>query len=228
MQKVRLDLSEMVASTKQFYIKADKELQQLSIKKDCKQGCTHCCKVSIHPTLVEIIGVVDYLNKKDDVEFETLKRNIFAYNKKFEKKDPDITKKQYIDIDKSELLSFFTARDKISDYCPFLINNACYIYEMRPLICRYYISESSDICKANVAMPDVFKNPRYTDLQGRKDKYIHRVDKLFLSYLYKEKIFPFNPLERNFIFSLNRAIYPEKGDYIILLPDAAIKLAIGR
>ncbi len=89
----------------------------------CAKGCAHCCKNAEYPC--------------SELEFEFVKLGFSTLN-------PDIQQKIISNIDniKKEKANF--SGEKFRYTCPFLINDACSIYNFRMIICRtfglaYYI-----------------------------------------------------------------------------------------
>ncbi|MCT4593751.1 MAG: YkgJ family cysteine cluster protein [Anaeromicrobium sp.] len=98
-----------LAKNKSYFNKLNEEYEKIHGGK-CT-GCTNCCAESVHTYYVEFLNIYDYLMKDKDLY------NILI---------PRI-KKYYLE----ELYK--------NNKCPFLNeNNKCYIYEVRPLVCRLF------------------------------------------------------------------------------------------
>jgi Fe-S-cluster containining protein len=122
----------------------------------CKQGCVYstCCNEYVEANLQECEAIVYYLYKNENIleaflknyeiwrqkekealeiyrKRETVRREIHAL------KNPSIQKIQRMERLEDELWQRYY---KLNLPCPFLDNNQCLIYEVRPLMCAAYYS----------------------------------------------------------------------------------------
>jgi Fe-S-cluster containining protein len=129
----------------------------------CKQGCIYstCCNEYVEANLQECEAIVYYLyqngnileaflknyeiwrqKEKETLEIyrkrDTLRREIRAL------KNPPIQKLQKMERLEDELMKQYY---KLNLPCPFLDNNLCLIYEVRPLMCvAYYSIDPIELC----------------------------------------------------------------------------------
>lgn len=115
----------------------------------CRKGCTYCCFEHVNVSLAHGIVIVDYLYKRK----ELLKQFVNNYDK-WRQKGYDISKS----IDQTRIqasssdMSVDRAMESIGPLsaryvdmnipCPFLVDNSCFIYEVRPFPCSGHYSVS--------------------------------------------------------------------------------------
>ena len=103
-------------------------------KKECKIGCCDCCTCNVTITSFEGYGIIDYLKQKK----LSPPKSLFENKKRFK---PKLTTNQIANLCiKGENIP---DEDNNPNWgkCPFLSNNACSIYQIRPFMCRAQISE---------------------------------------------------------------------------------------
>ena len=115
----------------------------------CREGCTYCCFHYLTVSLAHGIVIVDYLYKKK----ELLRQFIDNYEE-WQNKGHAVS--DSIDRIRLEALSSSTPIDRVmadtrplsSRYldmniqCPFLLDNKCFIYDVRPMSCSGHFSIS--------------------------------------------------------------------------------------
>jgi Fe-S-cluster containining protein len=93
----------------------------------CKKGCAECCKIAVRVSDLEVIIIKNYLDK-NKISYRQIKpKKEIPQNSK-----PDgLIGEQY------------TGKE-----CPFLKDNICTIYPVRPYVCRKYIvfEENAEKC----------------------------------------------------------------------------------
>ena len=95
---------------------------------DCKAGCSWCCFQPVFALTHELLVINEYMHKNfTPDEIDEVRRKTYAKYEKTEGLDYDET-------------------IKITHACPFLMNNKCSIYPVRPLACRIYLSRSEKAC----------------------------------------------------------------------------------
>jgi len=159
-----------------FYSDVDDSVKQF--ENTCKKGCSYCCCQAIEILYIEKFLIESFIHsqlKKD--QFNTIKKNINNWLDYFQANTPD---KEVISVDDY----YNNFRIKIGDDkipCPFLINDLCSIYHVRPLTCRaHFINKSPLTCKKDSLM-DAHK-----DSKGIKDEgaiYILKHYSTFLTLL---------------------------------------------
>ncbi|TLX72415.1 YkgJ family cysteine cluster protein [Labilibacter sediminis] len=97
----------------------------------CSKGCKWCCFQPVYLTTQEAILINEFvLQSFDKAKLASLKSKA---QKKL-KKTKDLTEE---------------GKQKIKHACPFLFENACSIYPVRPMACRIYLSSDVESCKRN-------------------------------------------------------------------------------
>lgn len=101
----------------------------------CHKGCSHCCYLRVSVYDYELVSIQSYLENK-------------------------IHKKQRDEITSSigvqyERLKYMTMEEhhRTNIKCPFLINNSCSIYPVRPISCAGYHSLSEQVCRKSYDDP---------------------------------------------------------------------------
>lgn len=100
----------------------------------CREGCHYCCEMTdVKMSPLEIANIVRKINKlKDREAVRTIKQRIdllIVEHDRMGQANPD------------EQTNFY------GPCCPFLINNRCAVYSVRPLTCRHYVSSSLEQCR---------------------------------------------------------------------------------
>lgn len=105
---------------------------------DCKKGCSYCCHQSVFVLPYEAITLVKYC--KDKLE-------INQYNKFREQV-----------IEKDAITSQMTVNQFLNytKPCPFLTDNVCGVYEVRPMACRLFLSMNVASCEQERNNPSDF------------------------------------------------------------------------
>ncbi len=102
----------------------------------CGAGCSHCCKLPVGlSSLAELRLMVDAFKK------QATKKEFRAFNRKI-REDFDATREirnpgEYI---------------KAGITCPFLKDNKCSVYDVRPAVCRAMYSTDETFCKKGLAL----------------------------------------------------------------------------
>lgn len=131
-----------------FFTKLDKEILSFLEKQKevgnipvCEKNCNHCCKkVPLIASKIEIQQISKKLNTLNKMLQKEIKTNIQKLDKKYKTNEHGKLIKNVQDLEKSEFL-------KMSYQCPFLMGNACAIYDVRPRLCRTYFSSNKEICQ---------------------------------------------------------------------------------
>jgi hypothetical protein len=107
-----------------LYAKADASLQRLKdIRVACRKGCAHCCHTWVSASAPEVLFVAKTLRRRAG----TLAENVRAAN---------ALTKGYS----------FSVRALHPTPCPMLKDDACSIYDSRPMTCRFAASPDAYIC----------------------------------------------------------------------------------
>ena len=94
----------------------------------CKKGCANCCRIAVMVSDLEVIIIKNYLDK-----------NKMNYKQIKPKKEIPQNSKQDVLIGEQ-----YNGKE-----CPFLKDNICTIYPVRPYVCRKYIvfEENAEKCR---------------------------------------------------------------------------------
>jgi len=115
----------------------------------CRRGCTYCCFHYVTVSLAHGIVIVDYLYKRKE-----LLRQFVDHHEKWHGKGYSIS--DSIDRTRIQALSSSMPIDRVitdtrplseryldmNIQCPFLVDNRCFIYDVRPLSCSGHFSVS--------------------------------------------------------------------------------------
>lgn len=115
----------------------------------CRKGCTHCCFHYVTVSLAHGIVIVDYLYKNKDLLRQFISNYEEWHNKGYAVSDS-------IDRTRLEALSSSMPFDRVladtrplseryldmNIHCPFLLDNKCFIYDVRPMSCSGHFSVS--------------------------------------------------------------------------------------
>lgn len=94
----------------------------------CRSGCSYCCSLHITLKPYELLLLIEEVEKLPPAEQEELRRTVERNCSKIE------------NADDSELLT-------INFECPFLRDNSCFAYKVRPTSCRIAHSKSVTVCE---------------------------------------------------------------------------------
>jgi len=171
-----------------------KEIENESKITPCKQGCVHstCCNEYVDANLQECEAIVYYLYQNENIlaaflknyeiwrqkeketfeiykERETLRREIRAFKK------PPIQKMERFKHGLQE--QYY----KLNLSCPFLDNNQCLIYEVRPLMCvAYYSVDPIGLCSPISTEMSKLKRADLTSFFNDRTFYYAKLDLPFL------------------------------------------------
>lgn len=118
----------------QFYSRHEARLSaavaEAPEKLACADGCAYCCHFEVEARPFEVLEIVGYVSKKFSPAqlkqtIERASQNTAAWRKASE-----------------------SERALLKPPCPFLVNNSCSIYPVRPAVCRNYHATDGENCKA--------------------------------------------------------------------------------
>jgi len=150
---IKLDILDSIYNIYDEFIK--------NFKKSCKIGCSECCNCNVTITTLEGYRIFSYLQDNNKLR---LIESFFEDQKRFK---PKFTINQLTELYiKGEDIS---EEDNNPNWgkCPFLSNDRCKVYEVRPFMCRAQISEH-DCKKVGYSLVNPF---------------ILTVDNIFLQYI---------------------------------------------
>lgn len=94
----------------------------------CKAGCAHCCHQRVFATIPELLVIANHVRTTfAPEEREALKDRLATYSRgrsAYDESKPDSDRQA----------------------CPFLIDNNCSIYDVRPFVCQRYHSMDLEAC----------------------------------------------------------------------------------
>jgi len=118
-------------------------------KTECKVGCAWCCYQLTEVMPAEALVIADHLRAtRSHEELEAVKQRI-------------------VDTDNVTRGMDHDQRFEAIMPCPFLENNMCSVYEVRPITCRAWNSEDVSKCKAALENPDKLISTRSDAIQLR-------------------------------------------------------------
>ena len=174
-----------------------KEIESEGKTTPCKQGCVYstCCNEYVEANLQECEAIVYYLYQNENIleaflknyeiwrqkEKETLeiygKRDMLKWEIRA-LKNPTIQKLQKMERLEDELSEQYY---KLNLPCPFLDNNLCLIYEVRPLMCvAYYSIDPIELCSPLSTEMSKLKRADLTHFFNDRTFYYARLDLPFL------------------------------------------------
>ncbi|MPQ46909.1 hypothetical protein GCQ56_07760 [Marinifilum sp. N1E240] len=115
------------------------------IQNCCIEGCDHCCYQSIEVLLWEQPLIEDYVKQNIHGEdLNRIKKNHEDWLSFFHANTPN---KEILNV-KEVFVDFMNVVDSNNLPCPFLHENKCSIYPVRPLSCRsHFMLDSPQKCK---------------------------------------------------------------------------------
>jgi len=122
------------------------DLRLKHVSKVCSIGCSHCCHQNIPVHAAEEFAITEYVDQEFSVrqksELIDRLRNWFRF---MNANTPDVSVLSEEDV---RIFGEKLILHKIP--CPFLYENKCSIYKVRPITCRtFYVVDSPKICKEN-------------------------------------------------------------------------------
>lgn len=153
--RTRNDLNELEPDKAliKFYARHDQVVTAVLTHSDkniaCQAGCSYCCYFKIEVKPLEIIAIADHLKKtfppeKIDAVVKKAKDNIAEFDQ----------------LDYSQQVS-------TNQPCPFLLEDQCSIYNLRPTKCRNAHAMDASLCQA------CFDNPADTSIPSSYHKQLH-------------------------------------------------------
>jgi len=128
-------------------------LQSSDKKPACKSSCYYCCTYPVPVGILELKYIVGKLNQMPRDKQKIIQNTI------------DIAFKS-LDVSQNELVEA-TKSGKIQNYraiCPFLYNQNCIIYNLRPTNCRTHFSSNVNLCQNGKADMSFLATPKISML----------------------------------------------------------------
>ncbi len=158
----------------------------------CSKGCSHCCKLFVVASLQECEAIVHHLYN-NETTLRLFLRNFTRWNERILRIEGSFRQINALharmtagEASEAEINQFYAECDTyaLQDIpCPFLVDNACTIYEVRPYVCARIVAVTpAEWCRAG--------HPRQTEAMHLK------------AQMQFEKDMPyFAPLASNCVFS---------------------------
>jgi len=128
-------------------LRDDAAAQKLTIS--CRKGCAHCCILYVIASLQEAEAITWYLYQHEAVlqhflsAYRDWRRSLGSFADKLPRLDEEIARNMAGKLSKEEQERFDI---HINEYagrkvpCPFLVDNACSIHEVRPFACAAVVA----------------------------------------------------------------------------------------
>lgn len=125
--------------------KVDEEIAKL--KNCCSRGCAHCCFQMVEVLHIEEPLIIDFIqNNLDEKTRDQIESNLNNWFSFFENETPISDLLSHTDV----YVNFKLKQAEENIPCPFLINNECSIYAVRPISCRIHIETNyPELCISN-------------------------------------------------------------------------------
>ncbi|WP_036154254.1 YkgJ family cysteine cluster protein [Maribacter forsetii] len=141
------NLTSILKNVKSVHNDLDKVIG--SIDNMCRKGCAHCCYQPIEIVACEELPIAEYINNRIGSDlYKKVRKQIMDWSIHFNEHFAGFESLKTVD-DVSHANRAY--REKVNEdrlACPFLVNNLCSIYEVRPLSCRSHIElESATLCE---------------------------------------------------------------------------------
>jgi Fe-S-cluster containining protein len=162
----------------------------------CGRGCSHCCKMFVVASLQECEAIVHHLYYHEPT-LRLFRRNFARWNERILKIESSFRRINAIharmtagEASEAESNEFDTECDRyaLQDIpCPFLADNACAIYEVRPYVCARIVAVTpSEWCRAG--------HPRQTEAMHLKAQMQFEKDMPYFTPLASDCVFSSMPL----------------------------------
>lgn len=121
------------------------DLKMKDVEKICSKGCSHCCYQVVRVHGVEEFPITKYFHEKLDANTKSIiKINLEQWFEYYNINTPNKT------LDDQDIYNFSIKQGSDKIPCPFLINNECSIYPVRPIACRAYSAKDNlELCVSN-------------------------------------------------------------------------------
>ncbi|SMO52309.1 Putative zinc-or iron-chelating domain-containing protein [Saccharicrinis carchari] len=101
----------------------------------CKKGCSWCCFQPVYITTQEALLLYEYiLNAFEPAQIKNIQ----------DRAEKKLAKTKNLSEEKKQ---------QIIHACPFLVDNSCSVYSVRPMACRIYLSQDEGTCKKKYDNP---------------------------------------------------------------------------
>ena len=181
--------------TEASFKQADKAMAKIS--KVCTKGCNSCCHRVVDVFTWEEPQIYHYITHLlDRKEKRHIARNLRKWFKQFNSATRSVSVGESLSLEELRAMKAEFAQRKVA--CPFLLNNSCSIYPVRPLICRvHYESDDVQSCLDNPFHPTPEPGQRvYSDASAKFDPAIFPIAAKPLAYLVASEFDPSIEIKR--------------------------------
>jgi len=150
-----------------FYSRHDgaiaEAIARAPVKPACRSGCSYCCYYKVEATAVEVLAIRQFVVSRFAPEL--IKRAIVQASRNAEEAR-DLTHAQHLATNQA---------------CPFLVNDACSVYPVRPAKCRSFHASEVEVCRKSYENPNDLELPNsyvpevFVAANGTADAFGHAV-----------------------------------------------------
>lgn len=115
-------------------------------KKACSIGCSHCCHQNIPVHAAEEITITEYVDKEFTlIDIKALTSRLREWFRFVNAHTPNVPTLSQYDV---RVFGEQIIKHRIP--CPFLVDDKCSVYPVRPITCRsFYVAEDPGKCAVN-------------------------------------------------------------------------------
>jgi len=159
----------------------DHELKQITVETSCHKDCSHCCFLNVDTFAHERILILAFMPLL--IHQSHIWEIISFQIKEWERQFKILLSKHKLDnfvLNKDNYQLMIKVYEKAKIPCPFLLQNECFIYTVRPIVCRTYLVSSSPEQCAKIGQQiikpqgsDIIKSRSITILEKYDKEFFH-------------------------------------------------------
>lgn len=137
------NINKVRRNVRRIYKDTDTSLKH--VQSVCLSGCAHCCHQNIPVHAAEEHIITEFVDREfSEEQKDALSGRLHAWFSFMNENTPN----RYLSA--KDILEFGAKLISQRVPCPFLIDNLCSIYPVRPITCRtFYVSDNPDKCARN-------------------------------------------------------------------------------